>query len=74
MKDIIPIIIALIVALVIFQVGAVVIDKKPQATPNANLALEARVTTLEGQVKELRRVVGIDKGLSEGLQNRGKKK
>lgn len=37
-------------------------------TPNSNLALEARVTVLEGQVKELRRVVGIEGGLKEGLQ------
>lgn len=40
------------------------------ATPNAYTALEARVMTLEGQVKELRRVVGIEGGLKEGLQNK----
>lgn len=42
-------------------------------TPNSYLALEARVATLEGQVKELRRVIGIEGGLKEGLQNRRKK-
>lgn len=45
----------------------------PTTTPNQLTALEARVTILEGQVRELRRIVGIDKGLKEGLQNRGKK-
>lgn len=42
-------------------------------TPNTQITLEARVTTLEGQVKELRRVVGIEGGLSEGIQNQKRK-
>ncbi len=42
--------------------------------PDPCRGLEARVQTLESQVKELRRVVGLEGGLSEGLQNKGKKK
>lgn len=60
------------IALTVFQKAYPSIQTVPP-TPNTNLALEARVTVLEGQVKELRRVVGIEGGLKEGLQNKGKK-
>ncbi len=44
-----------------------------QPTPNQITVIESRLSILEGQVKELRHVVGLENGLSEGLQNRRKK-
>lgn len=59
-----------IMTLFLIALSLVSLAEPVHVTPNQLTALEARVTTLEGQVKELRRVVGIEGGLKEGLQNK----